>query len=365
MKTGGEGLPREEEAARRLALAYGWNTTSYQILNPGIGHWLAPELPAVVGYVRRPGYLVAAGAPACPGEKLREAAGAFERFAREQGRRVCWVCAEERLIRTLADGEHASIAIGAQPEWEPAGWERVVNGRGSLRAQLNRARNKGVWIEEVENGDEERLPELRQCVEEWLHTRRLPPLHFLTEPQTLGGVMADRVILAARRKGKTVAFLLASPVGPRNGYLVEQIARSPRAPNGTSELLIDAAMRQFAGEGRSYATLGLVALAWEKTEEMAANPWWVRATMRLARAHAGRFYNFRGLLRFRTKLEPDGWESVFAITNERRFSPLALYAMGGAFSGISPALALAIGVGKAARQEWKWLRNRVRGSGKE
>ncbi len=365
MKNGGEGLPRDDERARKLALDYGWNTTSYQILNPGIGHWFAPRLPAVVGYVRRGGYLVAAGAPACPEENLREAAEEFERFARERGRRVCWVCAEERLRTALADGEHSSIAIGAQPEWNPAGWERIVNKRGSLRAQLNRARNKEVRIEAVGNGEAAKRPELRRCVEEWLKMRRLPPLHFLTEPQTLEGVMTDRVLLAARRRGETVAFLLASPVGPRNGYLVEQIARKPEAPNGTSELLIDAAMRRFAAEGRSYATLGLVALAWEKTEAMRANPWWVRAAMRLARAHAGRFYNFRGLLRFRMKLEPDGWESVFAIANERRFSPWAMYAMGGAFSGISPALALSIGVGKAARQEWKWLEKGLRRRGKE
>ena len=365
MNRGGEELPRDDEAARRLALAFGWNTTSYQILNPGIGHWVAPELPAVVGYVRRGGYLVAAGAPACPEEKLREAAAEFERFARGQRRRVCWVCAEERLRNALADGDHAAIAIGAQPAWDPAGWEAMVSARAALRAQLNRARNKGVRIEEVGNDDAARRPELRRCVEEWLKTRRLPPLHFLTEPQTLEGVMADRIILAARRDGQTVAFLLASPVGPRNGYLVEQIARTQRAPNGTSELLIDAAMRRFAREGRSYATLGLVALAWEKTPEMGTNPWWVRATMRLARAHAWRFYNFRGLLRFRTKLAPDGWESVFAIANERRFSLQAMYAVGGAFSGISPALALATGVGKAARQEWKWFQKKLRRSGRE
>src|SRR5690606_32587443 len=31
---------RHEEQARALVLAYGWNATAYQILNPGIVHWL-------------------------------------------------------------------------------------------------------------------------------------------------------------------------------------------------------------------------------------------------------------------------------------------------------------------------------------
>ncbi len=58
--------------------------------------------------------------------------------------------------------------------------------------------------------------------------------------------------------------------------------------------------------------------------------------MVIARAHANRFYNFRGLERFRTKMQPSGWEPIYAISNERHFSPRALYAMGAPLPGISP-----------------------------
>ena len=40
--------------ARELILAYGWNATAYQILNPGIEHWLPPDgRDCVVGFVRQ------------------------------------------------------------------------------------------------------------------------------------------------------------------------------------------------------------------------------------------------------------------------------------------------------------------------
>jgi hypothetical protein len=39
------------EKARQLILEFGWNSTSYQILNPGIKHWFAAAGDAVVGYV--------------------------------------------------------------------------------------------------------------------------------------------------------------------------------------------------------------------------------------------------------------------------------------------------------------------------
>jgi phosphatidylglycerol lysyltransferase len=81
-----------------------------------------------------------------------------------------------------------------------------------------------------------------------------------------------------------VAFLVASPVVAKNGYLVELLARSPSAPNGTAELLIDAAMQRFAQEDRQYVTLGLIALAHAVDKDMHRNPLWLRSLMQFARA---------------------------------------------------------------------------------
>jgi phosphatidylglycerol lysyltransferase len=259
---------------------------------------------------------------------------------------------------TVKSRAHSTIVIGAQPVWNPQRWAQVVESRHSLRAQLARARNKGVTIEAIPCAQARRHPELERVLAEWLAARGLPPMHFLVEPRTLDGVVADRVLMAARRRGSAVAFLVASPVAARNGYLIEQIARSPHAPNGASELLIDAAMRRFAADGHEYATLGLVALTGHATGAKAINPWWLRMMMAFARAHASRFYNFRGLERFRTKMAPAGWETIYAISNERRFSLRTLYAMGAAFSGTSPWRAVGRGMIRAIGQEWARLRRR-------
>ena len=161
------------------------------------------------------------------------------------------------------------------------------------------------------------------------------------------------MVLAARGPAGILGFLVASPVAARGGYLVEQVARLPEAPNGTSELMIDAAMRLFAGEGCAYATLGLVALSREADEGMKRNPLWLRTSMRFARTHANRFYNFQGLERFRNKMKPARWEKIYALSNERVFSPGALYAIGGAFAGISPWRAIAIGLAQAVKKEFR------------
>jgi phosphatidylglycerol lysyltransferase len=332
--------------ARELVLAHGWNANAYQILNPGIAHWFNGNATAVVGYTRRSNVFVVAGAPVCAEAAIARTAAEFEEFAHGC---VCYVGAQDRLREVLGPS-HAAVALGAQPVWNPREWAEVTDSR-SFRAQLNRSRNKGVRVEDVPPLAARDDPAFGKTLAAWLHSRGMPPMHFLVEPETLEGETEGRVVLSARRGEELVAYLVASPVNARNGYLIEQVARAPEAPNGTSELLIDAAMRKFASEGRTYATMGLVALASAAEAAMAVNPAWVRALMWVARNHANRFYNFRGLEKFRAKMNPQGWERVYAIANQRRFSPWTLYAMGGAFSGISPVRAIATAVAKAVRQE--------------
>ena len=358
------GLPSGVSRVRDLVLRYGWNPTAYQILNPGIAHWLPAGRPAVVGYVRAGRRWVAAGAPVCDGAALAGEAAAFEEDAARDGCRVCYFCAMDRLRDVLTpsgggggpDGRtHASLAIGAQPVWDPRGWDARLRGRASLRAQVNRARNKGVTVVVPPVRPAPYRGALQRCLAEWLDARPMPPLHFLVEPDTLGGVLADRRLYVALCAGRPVAFLVASPVPLRNGYLIEQIARGAGCPNGTAELLVGAAMRDLAAGGATYVTAGLVALANHARDAMAANPMWVRVLAAWARAHGRRFYNFAGLEAFRAKMDPDAWETVYAVANEPRFTPATLHAVARAFSRQPPTVALARALGRAARQELRWL----------
>src|SRR5215212_758832 len=78
------------QRVRALVLAHGWNATAYQIINPGITHWFAAAGDAVVGYVRRAGVRVVAGAPVCAAERLPAVAAEFEAAAHRAGERVCY-----------------------------------------------------------------------------------------------------------------------------------------------------------------------------------------------------------------------------------------------------------------------------------
>jgi phosphatidylglycerol lysyltransferase len=351
--------PADVARARTLVLAHGWNATAYQIVNPGIAHWFARDGDAVVGYVRHARVRVVAGAPVCALERLGAVVEEFERASAAAGDSVCYFGAEARLEGVLgASAEHRRIALGAQPAWHPAGFAERVQARSSLRAQLNRARNKGVtvgeWPARVACG----APALRRVLREWLDTRGLPPLHFLIEPETLDR-LDDRRVFVAERAGEVVGFVITSPVPARHGWLVEQFVRGRAAVNGTTELMLDAAVTAMATDGADYVTLGLAPLS-RHGPTVDESPWWVRLLLRWLRAHGRRFYNFDGLDAFKTKFAPERWEPVYAIARGRSFPPRALWAITGAFGGRSPVTLAAHSLARAAAQEARWLRSRLR-----
>jgi phosphatidylglycerol lysyltransferase len=341
--------------ARELIFAHGWNATAYQILNPGIAHWFSAADDAVVGYVTEAGVRVVAGGPVCAPERLLAVIGEFDADARAHSERVCYFGAGERLEKVLAASREWSMAsLGAQPSWDPGRWPDVISRKASLRAQLNRARNKGVAVQEWDSARAQSSAELERCLAEWLARRPLPPMHFLVEPQTLHQ-LADRRVFVAERGGHVVAFLVASPVPARAGWLVEQIIRGHGAVNGTAELLVDATMRALAASGARYVTLGLSPLSRFSRFDPARMPSWLRLTLRLVRAHGRRFYNFHGLDNFKAKFEPESWEGIVAIAHAPRFPLRALWAIAAAFAQGSPLWLVTRAVGKGARQEMRWL----------
>lgn len=345
--------------ARELVLEHGWNSTSFQIINPGIERWFSPESDAVVGYVTASGVRVVVGAPVCRREHLAEVVEKFEAHARIFGDSVCYFAAESRLESAVRDGGgHSKFLIGAQPAWDPHAWPDLTDSHKSLRAQLNRARNKGVVVEEWPIDKAREHPDLSAVLERWLEKKGLPPLHFMVETHTLSRLDNRRVFVARCPRG-VVGFVVLSPVPRRGGWLFEQFPHVPRAPNGTVELMIDTAMRAIAEDGCTYATLGLSPLSKRADVRPVKQPIWLNAVLGWVRRHGQRFYNFDGLDSFKAKLRPERWEPVYAVVNRSRVAPRDLYAIASAFSGNAPFRLMAGAVIKAARTEAAWLRTRI------
>jgi phosphatidylglycerol lysyltransferase len=162
---------------------------------------------------------------------------------------------------------------------------------------------------------------VEQLIQRWLGARRMSAMSFLVHVQPFT-FAHERRAFVAEQADRIVGFLSAVPVYARNGWFVEDFIRDPRAPNGTSELLIDAVMTQAAAEGSAWITLGLAPLA-------GPVPAWMRRIGALGRP----LYDFVGLHAFKKKLAPSAWEPVFVSHPANVSTPVAVLDALRAFAG--------------------------------
>lgn len=347
------------DTARAHILAHGWNSTCYQLLNEGIEHWWTTDQLGLVGFVRSGGMAIVAGAPVCAEPHLSATVKEWEQYAESQGLQVCYFGAEARLQKQLASqAGYVQVILGSQPEWHPIEFVATNAHTASLRAQLNRARNKGVTVVEWQPEQAENHPDLRRILKEWLDHRGLPTLHFLVEPNTLGD-LRDRRLFVAELGGDPVGFVTLCPIPAQQGWLTEQFVRGTHAPNGTVELMLFSAAQAVGLDSSELFTMGIVPLIHHGAGLPGTEPKWLKIARRWAVAHLTRFYNFRGLHEFKAKFNPPHWQPVVVIVRGGHFGVRHLRAIGAAFTRSAPELALVQGLWRAIRVEITRARRRL------
>lgn len=322
-----------------LLRRFGRSTVSFHALDPDMAVWRTRK--GAVAYVDTGSAWVTTGSPLGAIEDWPALTRNFIRTARLAHRRVCFCATEERFehIERLE-----SLKLGAQPVWEPRLWPDVVASARAkgLREQLRRARAKHVVVRELDaRALSESSPlsrDVRDLVSRWLASQEAAPLRFLLEVQVLHRAHERRTFVALRN-GRVVALLGAVPIYARQGWFFRDLVRDPSAPNGTSELLFDAALRAVATSGCERVTMGLVPFA--QNDER-----WGRLVQLLGR----RFYNFSGLERFRRRLLPQHWEPVFLRYPKRQGVTFAVWDALAALMGRNPLSWVAASVVRPTRR---------------
>jgi phosphatidylglycerol lysyltransferase len=312
-------LASSPDRIRELVLRWGWNATAFQALEPGYRYFHARG--GAIAFVDTGEAWVAAGAPLAPTELLGPIADDFVAAARRARRRACFALVERRFLGV--SGLRA-VQIGAQPIWDPRSWDATVAASRGLREQLRRARRKRVAAREL-SAEELASPRMRAELEElarrWLAARPMAALQFLVRIELFTHAALRRVFVA-ERDGVVVGVAALVPVPARAGFLLEDLLRAPEAPNGTAELLVDAAARALAKDGVGWLTMGLVALSGDV-------PPLLRALGRLGAP----LYDFAGLAAFRRRMRPLAWAPLYVAYPERFGATAAVLATLRALAG--------------------------------
>lgn len=297
-----------------LLRRYGENSTSFQILEPGLSYWFDPVVDAVVAYVIAAGRCIVAGQPVGPADAI---VAVCERFLAENLPSVFFAVEPSFLAALRAAGaQFDAVQIAEQPDWDPSAYTLDGPDRRSLRSQVNRARNKGVRVRRVSADELARAPgslraEIDAVLDRWRENRRMRMMRFMVDLAPFD-FPEERRYYVAESGDLPVGFLAAVPVYARDGWFFEDVIRIPEAPNGTAELLIHTAMIDAQDAGDRYVTLGMAPLASVDTQPGPHRL--LRRVMVTCRDRLGALYSFNGVRKFKARFHPDVWTPQYLVT---------------------------------------------------
>src|SRR5436305_1803125 len=190
---------RDRAMVVALVRRYGWNATSFQVLEPGYRYFFdGGDGDACVAYVDTGSAWVAGGAPLAREDRMAAVAEAFIAAARAAGRRACLFGTEERFT---AQSPLRSLPVGEQAVWDPDDWRSALARDRRLREQLRRARAKGIRVREVDADDAMKpgtptRAAISALVDRWLRSRELAPMGFLVQIDPLTLLPEHRLFVA-------------------------------------------------------------------------------------------------------------------------------------------------------------------------
>lgn len=281
-------------ALAALVARHGRAATAVQALYPGMRGWLAQDGEAAVAYVDTGRAWVAAGPPLAAPPRQAGAVLEFVAAAAAAGRRACLFAVDARLCDRAG---LRRLPVGRQAWWHAGRWPRVLAAVPSLREQLRRARRKGVAVRAVAAAELRQSPAVAELLARWQAVHHLAPMQFLVTVAPFTG--ERRQLFVAEQHGRLCGLMALAPL-QRCGFSATEFVRDPRAPNGTVELLFDAALRWAGERGAGRLTLGLLPLSGE-----------LPPALLLARRLSRSLFDFRGLEAFKQKLRPQRWQRLW------------------------------------------------------
>src|SRR5262249_7661694 len=147
------------------------------------------------------------------------------------------------VCKTEQQPRSSSRKIGSAPYFDLATWAPRGDRAKKARAGVNQARRAGVRVTEVVDVDEQLVRETACLCKSWLTSgRSAMKFEWLFTLDLRRHKERKKYFTARDKDGKLVGFVAASPIPARDGWYLEDVLRSKKAPNGTTDLLVVAAL---------------------------------------------------------------------------------------------------------------------------
>ena len=211
------------------------------------------------------------------------------------------------------------VRLGSTPYIHLHNWPQSGNSGAAVRHARNRARREDIVFSHIAPGQNaSRSPaeqeywrrEVLALSAEWQKGHRASrPFHWIFDLQPLA-FQEVKHYFEARRGGRLIGLIAASPLPGRASWYLEDVLRSGDAPAATGTALVAYALDFFSTAGLSLVTLGGIPLS--RMRDLAtAEPGALEKAVYYLRPLLSRLYSFDGLELFKRRFGPAHWEDEY------------------------------------------------------
>jgi phosphatidylglycerol lysyltransferase len=302
---------------REIAMRFGDSSVVAFALGDDVDYYFSANGRAVIAYRFESDTLLAIGDPMGPPEEIPSLLLEFERFCHEHDWQFAFYQVRPEHLRWYRQRGWSAVHIGEDPVLRPARFSLEGGSKSNVRRMVNKVTRAGIEVRHFVPGenpfdasadDDRALEQLRAISAEWLRGRAGGEKGFCMgrfDPDTLGETWLSYAWNPATKRVE--AFATWAPVWARRGWSLDLMRRREDTPAGVMELLVVRAVEHARERGDEMMSLSLSALV--KVSSPAAGGPEPTVTEDPARAflisRLSRFYDFRGLFRWKRKFDPD------------------------------------------------------------
>lgn len=230
---------------------------SEAILDPAFHYFRTPDIEGVIGYRLEYGCAIVFGEPVCAPENISQLATAFRDHCQERHLDVIFlVCSEPFAKWAISHICEVLIEVGEEMIFDPFYNNAEGSKQQKLRNKIRHASNAGVTFKEYTSKNESMEKYLQQAGSTWLKERRGPKI-YLTNLD-LFERSANRRWFIVEKAGIPIGITLLTGLKNHEEWLLKFHIISPKAPRGTSELLMMSILDTLRQENCHSISYGMV-----------------------------------------------------------------------------------------------------------
>jgi lysylphosphatidylglycerol synthetase-like protein (DUF2156 family) len=238
---------------------WGGSTTD-AILDPSCLIFRTPEVDGLIGYRTENGCAVVFGDPVCSALQTHLLTQVFHEFCAKEKLRVIYLIVSEEFARWLFQNRYAKVMIeyGEELILDPHDDPRKKEGvyASLVRRKTRHALHENVVVHEYIPFADEIEKEIIQVGEKWLEARKGPQIH-LSHLRPFDHREGKRWFYAQKNE-QIVGALILNRLEKYQGWLLNHLTFTPKAPHGVPELLIVSALETLLQEDCKHVTFGTV-----------------------------------------------------------------------------------------------------------